>query len=364
MPARQRGYAARRGKTWAARWRDETGTGRFRGGFKSKTEALDYANARAEDVKALRNGDPAALRRREMPTLSQLVDEYVAQHVCEPNTKKTLEARLKKATGTFGHVRLDRLAIGELRAWRATLPAGSAWHIVKSLRQVLAYAVAVGLLDTNPAKQIPNPEPKRTEVLPFATLAEVEAVADELLPHYRAIPILGTLTGLRPSELFGLERRDIDRDGRVLHVRRVLVGGQIRPYGKTAHALRVVPLAQKALDALADHPVRIDTPTLFTTRTGTPIDLHRWRGRHWTPALRAAGFEHRGPYAMRHTFAAWAIAAGLPTFEIATTMGTSLEQLSKTYAHLLPDSADRARLALDAYFAAASEGVWGLSADS
>ena len=52
---------------------------------------------------------------------------------------------------------------------------------------------------------------------------------------------------------------------------------------------------------------------------------------------------------MRHTFASWAIAAGLPTFEIATTMGTSLEQLSKTYAHLLPDSADRARVALDAF---------------
>ena len=54
---------------------------------------------------------------------------------------------------------------------------------------------------------------------------------------------------------------------------------------------------------------------------------------------------------MRHTFASWAIAAGLPTFEIAATMGTSLEQLSKIYAHLLPDSADRARVALDAFLA-------------
>ena len=94
---------------------------------------------------------------------------------------------------------------------------------------------------------------------------------------------------------------------------------------------------------------------LFTTRTRTPIDLHRWRARHWTPALRASGLEHRGPYAMRHTFASWTIAAGLPTFEIAATMGTSLEQLSKTYAHLLPDSADRARQALDAFLAEPGE---------
>jgi hypothetical protein len=57
----------------------------------------------------------------------------------------------------------------------------------------------------------------------------------------------------------------------------------------------------------------------------------------------------------RHTYASWAIAAGLPTFEIAATMGTSLEQLSKTYAHLLPDSADRARVALDTYINNAAE---------
>jgi integrase len=147
----------------------------------------------------------------------------------------------------------------------------------------------------------------------------------------------------------------------VLHVRRVLVGGAVRPYGKTAHALRVVPLAERTLEALDAHPARIDTSLLFSTRRGTPIDLHRWRGRHWTPALRAAGLPHRGPYAMRHTFASWAIAAGLPTFEIAATMGTSLEQLSKTYAPLLPDSAERARVALDAYFATeAAEKIVGL----
>ena len=35
-------------------------------------------------------------------------------------------------------------------------------------------------------------------------------------------------------------------------------------------------------------------------------------------------------------------------------MGTSLEQLSQTYAHLLPDSADRARAALNAFITEAA----------
>jgi integrase len=359
MPSVQRGSVVRHGSGWSARYYDEHGNRRRKGGFQTRSVALEWLGRKLSAVDALRNGDIAATRRQDMLTLQALVDEYVSQHVCEPSTKAALEARLKKATATFGDVRLDRLAVSELRAWRATLPQGSAWNIVKCLRQALGYAVAVGLLDVNPAQAIPNPEPKRTKVLPFATLAEVEALSAELLPHYRAIPLLGCLTGLRPSELFGLERRDIDRAGKVLHVRRVLVGGAVRPYGKTVHALRIVPLAQRALDAIEAHPVRIDTPTLFTTRLGTPIDLHRWRARHWTPALRAAGLTHRGPYAWRHTYASWAIAAGLPTFEIATTMGTSLEMLSKTYGHLLPDAADRVRVALDAYINNAAEAAEG-----
>lgn len=34
-------------------------------------------------------------------------------------------------------------------------------------------------------------------------------------------------------------------------------------------------------------------------------------------------------------------------------MGTSVEQIDRTYGHLLPDSIERARLALDAFTAAA-----------
>ncbi len=51
---------------------------------------------------------------------------------------------------------------------------------------------------------------------------------------------------------------------------------------------------------------------------------------------------------MRHTFAAFAIAAGIPTFEIARMMGTSIVEIEATYGHLLPDAIDRGRTALEA----------------
>jgi integrase len=82
------------------------------------------------------------------------------------------------------------------------------------------------------------------------------------------------------------------------------------------------------------------------------MDLAAFRRNHWNPAVKSAGLEHRPPYALRHSFASWAIAAGVGLFELARLMGTSVEQIDRTYGHLLPDSLDRARTALDAFTAA------------
>lgn len=59
----------------------------------------------------------------------------------------------------------------------------------------------------------------------------------------------------------------------------------------------------------------------------------------------------RPPYALRHTFASFSIAAGVSLFELARFMGTSVEQIDRTYGHLLPDSLERARAALDVFLA-------------
>ena len=348
MPAKQTGSVDKL-RTWRARWSDENDQRRSKAGFATKTEAKEYLRERIDEIDALRNGDARALRRREMPTLDQLADEYLAGHVCEANTHSTLTARLRKARATFGETRVDRLTIAELRAWRATLPERAAFAHVKALRQLLHYAVAVGLVDENLASKIPNPAPKTLEVQTF-TFAEVEAVAAEMAPEYSAIPIFVALTGMRPEEWLALERRDIDDDG--AHVRRVYTDGMVKPYGKQKGSLRVVPLPARALAVVDELPPRLDTRLLFPSRSRSEhIHLQSWRRSHWTPAVRAAGLEHRSPYALRHTYASLAIAAGVSVFELARFMGTSVSQIDSTYGHLLPDARDRAKLALDAFVA-------------
>jgi integrase len=357
MPSVQRGTVTKRGKWWCARWRDENDRERFQGCFDTKSAAREWLDSKVDEVAALRRGDLKTIRRREMPTLGELVAEFIGQHAAEDSTIESLRKRLRyaldgsdlKGNGGWRNVRIDHLQPAEIGAWRKRLPTRSAYGIVKSLRQVLHYAVRAKLLDENPAALVANPEPKRGEV-PTFTLDELETLSAELLPRYRAIPIFAALTGLRPCEWIALERRDVDRKaGGTVSVRREYVDGAVKLYGKTTRSLRTVPLPLRAAEALSEHPTRLDSQLLFPAPRGGHVDLQDWRWRNWNPALRAAELPHRVPYALRHTYASMSIAAGVNLFEVARFMGTSVTMIEKTYGHLLPDALERTRSALDVF---------------
>lgn len=356
MAAKQRGVVDKPGGTWRVRWYDEHDVRRSQAGFRTKSEARAWADRKAEEVAALRRGDPVALRREQMLTLGQLVEEFLGQHTAEENTLRTLRERLRYATEGpdldgkgWAAVRVDRLDPVAIGAWRKRLPERSAWGIHKALRQVLHYAVRVRLIGENVATLVPNPEPKRREVPVFETVSALEAVAEELPRSRAAIPVFVGLTGLRPEEWLALERGDVDRRAGVVRVRRVYTDGQLKLYGKQSRSLRTVPLPIRAAQALDGAAARLDTRLLFPGQRGGFLNLHEWRRDEWNPAVRAAGLEHRTPYSLRHSFASFSIAAGVSLFELSRFMGTSAEQIDKTYGHLLPDSLDRTRAALDAF---------------
>src|SRR5215218_9867403 len=351
MPSKQRGSVVKRGSRWGARFYDEFGVRRFQGGFATKSEAREWVDNKVDDVEKLRRGDRPL--PSEIPTVNALVDNFLASHEVDPATTNKLRYELAHAKRVFGDRRVDELKPLELSAWRATLPARSRHQPFGAFRQVLEEAVTLGLLATNPCARIRNRRTKLDEdreIRPFESWDELEAIADELHPRYRAVPIVLVGTGLRPEELWGLERRDFDRAKGVLNVERVFTQGRLKRCKKSDLQRRRVPLRATVLEAIEEMPTprRFDGP-LFPNHEGAYTRHNTFRLRHWTPALRAAGIEHRSAYACRHTFASWAIRAGVQLFYLSRVMGTSVAQIDATYGHLVPDSDDYLRGLLDDY---------------
>jgi integrase len=234
-------------------------------------------------------------------TLAELVERYLRVHQAAPATMEKLRWLLGKATVAFGEVRLVDLRADEICAWRGTLPEGHRFEATQALRQVLNAAVAWQLLDVNPARRgVSNPLRRFPEKRPFESWDEIRTIAAQLGPVTGRLVVFGAATGLRPAELVALERRDVDRAGGVVYVRRQLVRGQIK-HTKTRRSVRAVPLQAVALQAL-DRMPDSDEPLLFPAARGGYIDLHNFRAREWHPAQVAARIEPiRRPYDLRHT---------------------------------------------------------------
>src|SRR6266511_1507250 len=302
-----------------------------RGGFQSERDAGEALERALERLRRA-NGTASTL------TLATLVKEYLAQHDAQPETVEKLRWLLAKAVAEFGDRRLGDLRSQEIAAWRMTIAAGHRFEATQALRQVLARAVAWGMIDVNPAKQgVDNPQRRRTEKRPFESWDELNALAIELGPRYGPPVLFAAATGLRPGEWIALEHRDIDRDARVVYVRRAYRNGRVK-VPKTEASIRAVPLQTVAVAALERLPANGRSRLVFQSPNGGYFDLHNFRNRYWKPAQLAAGITPlRRVYDLRHTFATLALRAGISTFELSRYMGTSLGMIDRHYGHLARD---------------------------
>jgi integrase len=121
--------------------------------------------------------------------------------------------------GLYGAPLVSDLSAKDIYAWRQTVPEGHRFEATQALRQVLRRVVEWEWLSDNPAKRVPNPQRRAKEKRPFESWEEIEAVAAQLKLVYGPMVVFAAATGLRPSELFGLEWRDVDREAGVVYVR-------------------------------------------------------------------------------------------------------------------------------------------------
>jgi integrase len=328
---------------WAYRYRlGGRGSKRVqRGGFASERDAAQALEPELERLRRER-GVSRSL------TLAELVKVYLAQHDVEPVTIEKLRWLLAKAVAVFGDRPASDIRSAEIAAWRIALSPGYRFDATQALRQVLARAVVWGMINANPAKLgVDNPSPRRREQRPFESWAELDAVAVNLSPRYRPMVIFAAATGLRPAEWLALEWRDIDLEARVVYVHRSFTKGRLK-CPKTEASRRAVPLQTIALQAIERQRSSPNRALVFPAERGGYLDLHNFRNREWKPAQVVAGIKPlRRVYDLRHTFATFALRAGISTFDLSRYMGASLTMIDRHYGHLARDGREQAIRLLD-----------------
>jgi len=336
--------AADGSRLWAYRYRTggRDSTRVQRGGFVSAEDACDALERELERLQLERR----IVRRL---TLAEFVETYLAQHDVQPVTIGKLRYLLGKATVVFGDRRVGELTSREIAEWRMSLSPGYRFEATQALRQVLHRAVAWGMIDVNPAKVgVDNPVRRRKEQHPFESWAELEAIAVAIGPRYGPMILFAAATGLRPAEWIALEKRDVDHKERAVYVRRSFTRGELK-LPKTEASMRAVPLQARALDALDGIRDGDGSPLLFPGERGGYLDIHHFRPFQWRPAQKAAGIDPiRRVYDLRHTFATFALRAGISTFDLSRYMGASLTVIDRHYGHLARDGREHAIRLLDA----------------
>lgn len=368
-----------KGYRWQVRWRNEEGQQR-KANFERKASANRYDAKVRSDLVTGSYVDPRAGR----VTLKSYAEQWRKGLTSDPLTITQVTSRLTVwVYPLIGHHSLVTLAKRPslVQRWikdmEAHLEASTIQGIVGIVSTVFGAAIDDGLIHRNPcsARSVKSPRVAGKRVVPW-TLEQVNAMSAAVPQRLAPMLYVGAGCGHRQGEMFGLALEDVDFLGRVIRVVRQvrLVDGclvfSLPKGGKT----REVPLPDEVglrlgahIQAYSPTPVTLpwkkptgvpNTATLlFTTPEGQALNRTDFN-RMWRAARRAAGIplgRDNGTHVLRHTAASAWLASGVDIRTVAEYLGHSDPGFTlRVYSHLMPNAADRARKAMDAFFHGAS----------
>jgi integrase/recombinase XerC len=314
--------------------------------MRNRGEAGEGADAEPVDIAVLRARLPAGL--------AKAADAYERHLGLERNrSAHTVRAYLGDLVGFLDHLarlggrRVSDIDLQRLRGWLAVLRNRGASRATvarraASLRTFCAWAYGAGLIDHDPGRLLASP--KRHRTLPAVLRAdEAEQLMtatdpdgtdpggrDPVVLRDRLVVELLYASGIRVSELVGLDVDDVDRRRRVLRVLGKGSKERTVPYG--------VP-AERALDDWLSH----GRPRLARPGSGAALILGV-RGRRIDPRTvrtvvhrRAAGVPGGpdvGPHGLRHTAATHLLDGGADLRAVQELLGHGSLATTQIYTHV------------------------------
>ena len=271
------------------------------------------------------------------------------------NYSKDLRAFEEYLAETDCHLDLLSADADVIRGWMESMmdkgnTATSVGRRLSAVRCFYRYAVKTGLVGKNPTRKIQRP--KTAKPLPqFLKEDEADRLVDwtetkEDAPfkEMRAHAIITAFyeTGIRLSELTGLDDDSVDLASRQMKVR-----------GK-GNKQRIVPFGEELAQIIADYikvregsVARIDN-ALFVTEKGRRMNSDQVRYEVRKHVAMVSTLKKRSPHVLRHTFATAMLNHGAGIESIRKLLGhesvktteiyahTTFEQLKRVYKHAHP----------------------------
>lgn len=407
VPSAQHG----KGDRWQVRWRDDNGT-QHKQNFRLK-EGKDpdqHADAYDAQLQASIDADTYTDPKTGETTLEEYARGWLKNRTHGDSTWIKVEyllrlhvfsdpanrGRTMRDEPALGHYKLRELArrpsltqtwIGGMRLSDDTKLKVMGW-----VSGIFRAAVHDGLIHRNPLESpsITRPRGAQHEAVPLS-LGQLDALSAALRhspgclrdcngcgpSRYEILPYLGAATGQRQGELFAIDtEKDLDFLRRVIHVRRqvkIIRGKQFFAPLKN-RKIHDVPMTDAASVMLAEYirqwpPEAVTLPwsdkgaamngkpvthVLLLSR-GAGLPMHRKPvNDRWRAALKRAGItadRHHMMHVLRHTAASAWLSAGVSVRAVAEFLGDTEAVVQKTYSHLMPDDRDRARKAMERFFA-------------
>jgi integrase/recombinase XerC len=276
-------------------------------------------------------------------------DEYLAlQRGRSEHTRRAYLGDLRSLFAFLGErapdTSLAALSLPVLRSWLAAQSAAGAARTTlarrtSAVKTFTAWASRSGLMDADPATRLQVPKARRTlpavlrqdQALDAMNAAESGAQqGDPLALRDRLIVEMLYATGIRVSELCGLNLDDVDSSRRLLRV-----------LGK-GNKQRMVPFGEPACKALAawlaeGRPVLADEtsgPALLVGARGKRIDPRQARTVVHQTIAAVAGAPDMGPHGLRHSAATHLLEGGADLRVVQELLGHSTLATTQLYTHV------------------------------
>lgn len=305
-------------------------------GTKDKTAAMAKFAAMEQDY-ARGDFDPWTDKAKQTGVrLADAKERYLASRQKRPASLRNDRSVLEALEGTLplgtliGHVRREDVT-RFLSGLDVADSSRRTYHA--RLRAFFAWAEAEGLIAGNPLYGVVAPKVGR-KTPTYLSRDEVDALVSAAraeMPWLSDIIVFAVGTGFRLAEICNLRWDSVSLTDAIVTVANY---GEFR--SKSGHE-RAVPVGGDALAVLERRETDATGPYVFTGRRGGKAN-ETYVSKRFKDLVRSLGLSEDVTFhTLRHTYASWLVAGGVPIYDVKELMGHASIEMTMRYAHLAPD---------------------------